>query len=187
MMRGPRNLLWVLPVAVVVFAPLWWGAAGDFFSPHSDLVGKHAETGQRPQVFLMDDVLLRQHSNGVEEWNIRSQHVMSLDSGETLLFDGVIADLFRDGAVLFHIVSRAGRYEQPKKRLGLAGDVRVEHQKGAVLHTQQLYFLDRLAKITTKLPVRMISDGMKVRGNGFDYDLNSGTYKVNGRVVVDLE
>lgn len=187
MMRGPRNLLWMLPVAVVLSAPLWWGVAADFFSPHSNLAGERAESLQRPQTFVMDDVLLRQHNNGVEEWNIRSKHVSSSNGGETLLFEGVIADLLRDGVALFHIVGKAGRYEQEKKRLGLAGDVKVEHWKGAVLYTEQLYFLDRVAKVMTDAPVRMIGDGMVVRGNGFEYDLNSGTYNVAGRVKVDVE
>ena len=186
MMRGPRNLLWLVPLVMVVLAPLWWHAVGDFLSPHSDLVGSQGEAEQRLQVFVMDDVLLKQHNNGVEEWNIRSNHLSSSDSGETLLFDGVIADLFRDGAVLFHIVSKAGRYEQKKQRLGLAGNVRVEHKKGAVLHTEQLYFMDKVARIMTDSLVRMVGDNMKVRGNGFDYDLDSGAYKVGGRVKVDL-
>lgn len=187
MMRGPRNLLWMLPMAMAVLSPLWWGAASSFLSPHSDLVGKDATVEKRSQVFLMDDVFLRQHSNGAEEWNIRSKHVVSSDSGETLLFDGVIADLLRDGEKLFHIVSKAGRYEQKSRRLGLAGDVSVKHKKGAVLLTQQLYFMDRISKISTRLPVRMAGDGMKVRGNGFDYDLETGSYKVGGRVKVDVE
>ncbi len=186
MMRGPRNLLWAIPLLLLVFAPLWWHAAGDFLSPHSDLAANRAETEKRVQVFVMDDVLLKQHNKGVEEWNIRSKHVSSADSGATLLLDGVIADLFRDGAVLFHIVSKAGRYEQKKQQLGLAGKVRVEHKKGAVLHTRQLYYLDKVARITTKSPVRMVGDGMKVQGKGFDYDLNSGTYKIGGRVKVDV-
>lgn len=186
MMRGPRNLLWLLPVLLVVLAPLWWGRVGGFLSPHSDIAGNQGVNEKRPQVFVMDDVLLKQHNNGIEEWNIRSKHVSSSDGGNTLLFDGVIADLFREGAILFHIVSKAGRYEQKKQRLGLAGNVRVEHKKGAVLHTQQLYFWDKDARITTKYPVRMVGDGMKVRGTGFTYDLDSGAYKVGGRVKVDV-
>ena len=186
MMRGSRNLLWILPVLVVVLAPLWWDAVGNFLSPHSDIAGSKAETEKRLQVFVMDDVLLKQHNNGVEEWSIRSKQLSSSDGGNTLLFDGVNADLFREGAVLFHIAGKAGRYEQKKQRLGLAGNVRVEHKKGAVLHTQQLYFWDKDARITTKYPVRMVGDGMKVQGKGFEYDLDSGAYKVGGRVKVDV-
>lgn len=187
MMHGPRNLLWLLPVLAVLLAPLWWEAAGAFLSPHSDLAGNHAEAESRAQFFVMDEVLLKQQHEGVEEWNIRSKHVSSSDSGETLLLDGVIADLFREGGVLFHIVSKAGRYEQKKQRLGLAGDVRVEHRKGALLRTQQLYFLDKDARITTRYPVRMVGEGMKVQGKGFEYDLNSGAYKIGGRVKVDVD
>lgn len=186
MMCGPRNLLWVLPLLMLVFAPLWWHPAGGFLSPHSDIVENPAALEARQQVFVMDGVLLKQHTDGVEEWNIRSKQVSSSDGGKTLLFDGVIADLFREGAILFHIVSKAGRYEQQKQRLGLAGDVRVEHKKGSVLHTQQLYFWDKDARITTKYPVRMVGDGMKVRGKGFTYDLDSGAYAVDGRVKVDV-
>jgi len=186
MMRGPRNLLWLLPVMVVLLAPLWWDAAGEFLSPHSEIAGSRAETEKRVQVFVMDDVFLKQHKGGIEEWNIRSRHVSSSDSGETLLLDGVLADLFREGAVLFHIVSKAGRYEQKKQRLGLAGDVQVKHKKGAVLYTQQLYFLDKESRIMTRYPVRMVGDGMKVQGKGFEYDLNSGAYKIGGRVKVDV-
>ena len=113
MMRGPRNLLWLVPLVMVGLAPLWWHAVGDFLSPHSDLVGSQGEAEQRLQVFVMDDVLLKQHNNGVEEWNIRSNHLSSSDSGETLLFDGVIADLFRDGAVLFHIVRKNSGWVWP--------------------------------------------------------------------------
>ncbi|MDH4322489.1 MAG: LPS export ABC transporter periplasmic protein LptC [Desulfobulbaceae bacterium] len=186
MMRGPRNLLWVLPLALVALAPLWWGGAADFLAPRSDMDVKNAETNQRPQVFVVDDALLKQHTNGVEEWNIRSRRVSSSNSGETLLFDGVTADLFRHGRVLFHIVSKAGRYEQKEQRLGLAGDVSVKHRKGAQLFTQQLYYMDKLAKITTKAPVRMIGDGMELTGKGFEHDMKTGSYSVGGRVKVVL-
>ena len=187
MMRGPRNLLWMVPMALFVFSPLWWAGVGKFLSPHYELAGKGVETPQRPQIFVMDDVLLRQHVNGVEEWNVRSRQLSSSDSGETLLFDGVAADLLRGGAVLFHIAGKSGRYEQKQQRLELSGDVVVKHKKGDVLYTQQLYYLDRVARITTSKPVRMVGSGMVVRGTGLDYSLDSGTYKVDGRVEVDVE
>lgn len=188
MMRGPRNLLWMLPVTLAVTGPLWWGGAAVMLSPQSsDPAANRSRTEQRPQAFVMDDVLIKQHVDGVEVWDIRSKQASSFDSGETLLFEGIVADLYRDNEVLFHIVSNGGQHEQKKQSLELSGDVLVKHKKGGTLETQQLFYLEKTSRITTKTPVRMTGEGMEVRGEGFDYDLNTGAYMVSGRVKVEVK
>lgn len=187
-MRGPRNLLWLVPVATLVTAPLWWGTVGGFLAPRSDVVaGGQQETAQKPQSFVMDDVRFTQHQSGAVEWKIDSRHVSSANSGDVLLLDGVVADLFQDGVTSFHIVSKAGRYDQKKQELGLAGDVKVKRRQGGILYAEQLYYLDATDRIRTSSKVRMVGDGLNVRGKGLSYDLNSGSYQIGGRVKVEIK
>jgi len=186
-MRGPRNLLWQLPLAAVVAVPLWWGALAGFLAPPVGVTTGRAAAEPRPQVFIMDGVRFSQYRNGVEDWKINSRHVSSPNGGEILFLDGVDAKLLRDGATLFHIVGKAGRYDQQKQELGIAGNVTVQHRRGGVLSTEQLYYLDGIDKIRTPAKVRMVGDGLKVRGKGFEYDLKTDAYRVGGRVKVEVE
>ncbi|MDH5298499.1 MAG: LPS export ABC transporter periplasmic protein LptC, partial [Desulfobulbaceae bacterium] len=63
----------------------------------------------------------------------------------------------------------------------------VKHRKGAVLQTEQLTFLDAVDRFKTDTVVRMVSDGMEIRGKGFEYDLKGRWYRVDGRVNVDVK
>ncbi len=186
-MRGPRNLLWQLPLALVVAAPLWWGGLTGFLAPPTDTAPGRTDGGKRLESFVMDGVRFSQYQGGVEEWTISSRHMASSHGGDVLLLDGVDADLLRDGAPFFHIVGKAGRYDQKKRELGVAGAVTVRHRRGGVLSTEQLYYLDRRREIYSPATVRMEANGMEVRGKGFVYDLDHDSYRLDGRVTVDVD
>ena len=160
---------------------------GGFLAPRNSVVAGGQETSQKPQSFVMDDVRFIQHKSGAVAWKISSRQLSSANSGDVLLLEGVEADLFHDGASSYHIVSKAGRYDQKKRELGLAGDVKVKRRQGGTLYAEQLYYLDTSDRLKTSSGVHLVADGLDVQGGGLDYDLKSGSYEIDGRVKVEVK
>ena len=81
MMRGFRNLLWEVPLAMLLTVPLWLAPAGRFLAPRSEVAATvNGAARVRPRSFVMEDVRLTQHQEGVVKWKIRTRQVSGPDS-----------------------------------------------------------------------------------------------------------
>lgn len=184
MMTGVRNLLWLLPLALLVGWPLWGGPLTSFLAPRGGFdVAAQPRNGQ-VKSFSMDGVFFTQLKRGVKDWQITTDHLYTADDPDLMQMEQVEAAVFEKTQEKFHITSQNGVYDTKKEVLTLEKDVRVRSDEGFVVTSSRLRYYDKQRAIKTDTPVHIVGKDMDIRGKGLVYDLNRATYEVGGRVKV---
>jgi LPS export ABC transporter protein LptC len=184
MMHGSRNLLWLIPLLLVLGWPLYGGVVRSFLAPLE--IGESEIRAARPeepqQHFTMAGVRFFQEVAGVRQWRIDSQDLRSGDDDDQLLLDGVAAVLFRAEVVQLEIVAERGHYNAATELLELEENVRLQEVSGFVLDTPALTYDEKQGRVSSQAGVVVTSNDLRVQGRNLDYDLADGRYIISGAV-----
>ncbi|MEW6501336.1 MAG: LPS export ABC transporter periplasmic protein LptC [Thermodesulfobacteriota bacterium] len=182
MMAGSRNLLWIIPLALLLGWPLYGPPLSRFLAPRGDF-GKAGQAGEATKRFVMEDVLYLQEKGGQLDWRIRTNR-LATDAANSDLMElaTVRGTLFRDGAEHMQVGAAAGTYDSKNEVLNLRNNVEVLTADGYTIRSEQLAYHEKEKRITGSSPVRMTGKTLDIRGNGLDYDMATKAYVVAGRV-----
>lgn len=188
MMTGYRNILWLLPVALLLSWPVWGGAITRFLAPRGGLatslvVPPAAAAGGG---FRMDGVLFSQLQNGVRDWQIQAKQLYSGEDQDQLRLVSVEAQVFKNAERRFVISGEEGEYNSKKKILSMRNGVKVQAENGLLIQSDSLSYDDQTGKITTMAPVQVTGKGLDIHGKGMAYDMQQDAYEVGGRVQVEI-
>lgn len=187
MMRGRRNLLWSIPLLLLLGWPIYGGAVRSFLTPPGAgpeaAIGKAKPVKSEGQRFVMDEVRFLQALNGVREWRIDSRRMSSGKSESELLLDGVKALLFRNERQHMNITSNQGHYDTDREILTLSEAVRVVTADGYLITSSSLQYHEKPGKVTSHSGVEVTGKNLKVRSNNLDYNLKDGSYVLTGKVA----
>jgi len=188
-MAGSRNILWLLPLGVILFWPLWRGPVLRFLAP-GNVADSASVAGNRAtdegQSFSMEGVFFLQLKNGVKNWQIEAARLYTGEDPDRMRLEQVQAQVFQGERRKFRITSQEGEYDNKKKVLALEKDVEVHAEDGYRISAEALNYDDDARNIWTKSPVRITGRSMDVSGQGLLYDLKTGSYDVRGRVKMDV-
>lgn len=189
MMTGYRNILWLLPVALLLSWPVWGGAFTRVLAPRGGLavslvVPQATSTGAG---FSMEGVLFSQLKNGVRDWQIQAKRLFAGEDQDRMQMETVEAQVFKNAERRFVITGQEGEYNSKKKILIMRNSVKVQAESGMLIQSDSLSYDDQARKITTRAPVQITGKGMDIRGNGIAYDMQKDSYDVSGRVKVDIK
>ncbi len=185
-MRGTRNLLWLFPLASLCTAPLWWPYAAAFLRPRGDFGLAAPATLEQPRTYAMQEVILSQSRGGVEELEIIAQRVTTPHGESHLEMEEVKAVLFDRQRQPTRIVGGKASYDSGAQSLIIRDDVTVVSTSGYEMLTDSLEYQSAARRIATRDAVSIFGPALTVKGHGLSYDLDSGDFKVNGRVHVML-
>lgn len=180
MMHGRRNLLWLLPLLLLLGWPFYGGFLGALLAPpelHED--ASAAEAGRR---FVMEQVRLYQDQAGVRQWRIDTPRLQTGDNADELRLAAVTAVLFRDGQAHLRITADQGRYDSAVEALFLQDNVRLRGEDGFRLSTPALVYHESQSLVSSRAGVEIHSDEARVRGQNLDYDLAADHYAISGQV-----
>jgi len=189
MMTGYRNILWLLPVALLLSWPIWGGAFTRILAPRGGLATNLAV----PQAttpgagFSMEGVLFSQLKNGVRDWQIQAKRLYSGEDQDRMQLVTVEAQVFKNAERRFVITGQEGEYNSKQKVLTMRKGVNVQAEKGFLIKSDSISYDDQARRITTLSPVQITGKGMDIRGRGMAYDMQKDSYDVSGRVKVDIK
>ncbi|OGQ87039.1 MAG: LPS export ABC transporter periplasmic protein LptC [Deltaproteobacteria bacterium RIFOXYD12_FULL_56_24] len=188
MMTGYRNILWLLPVSLLLSWPVWGGAITRFLAPRGGLnanlvlsKAKSADAG-----FTMEGVLFSQLKNGAQDWQIEAKRLYTKEDQDLMQLEAVAAQLFKGAERKFLITAPKGEYNRKNKTIIMRNGVRVQAANGMVVQSDSLSYDEQTSMIATRAPVQITGKGMDIRGQGMDYDMRRDSYDVSGRVKVDI-
>ena len=191
MMAGYRNILWLLPVALLLSWPGWGGPITRFLAPRGGMdrsatlaMPQGAATGAG---FSMEGALFSQLKNGVRDWQIQAQRIYSGEDQDRMQLVTVEAQVFKNAERRFVITGQEGEYNNKKKILIMRTGVKVQAEKGFLVQSDSISYDEQARKITTLAPVQITGKGMDIRGQGMDYDMQEDSYDVSGRVQVAIQ
>ncbi|MBU4263421.1 MAG: LPS export ABC transporter periplasmic protein LptC [Proteobacteria bacterium] len=187
MLSGSRNLLWIVPLALLLTSPAWKPGLEEFLSPLGNLKVKPGNSVP-DKSFTLTDVQLSRYENGQVDLVLNAAKVRSGRRGmDSLLLSKVDALLFDKGRERAHITGGEGFYDADKRILTLVEDVVVIAKNRYELRADTLRYLIPYKTIKTAAQIFFKSKDITVRGTGMSYNLDSGAYRVGGRVVCDVK
>ncbi len=188
MMKNPRNLLWVFPLALIISSPLWKGSVEAFLRPRGGYDAKVAEAYKRhAQNFVMDNLTITLTTNGHLEWTIKSQRAFTGKSDREIGMTDVDALYTGKGKDPITITSNRGTYLMDERHLILIDNVVVLNPgKQESLYTELLHYYDATKMAVSPVDVKLHGPEFDLEAGRMDYDLSSDAYDFNDRVSVDL-
>jgi LPS export ABC transporter protein LptC len=185
MLKDPRNLLWIIPLAVLLAMPLWKPTASRILSPvrkEIDVPAPPSLTSKRAlSTSEMNGVQFEQSKNGAREWYLTASRLYSTEQDPDMKLEDVKA-LFGDNEAT-SIRSQTARYNADTKQITLEGKVVIQNDKGYVMQTDSLEYIAAEKKIRTTSAVNIQGSNIEVRGNQLLYDTATGNYRLLGNVV----
>ena len=188
MLKDPRNLLWIIPLAALMTMPLWQPLAADFLSPERRTAAPAAPTLTNTRALsssAMNGVQFEQSKNGTREWHLTASRLYSAENDAEMRLEDVKALFF--GAAgkneETRIRSEKARYNGDTKQITLQGEVVIQNDKGYEMRTESLEYLAAEKKIRTTSEASIKGRNMEVSGDQLLYDIASGDYSLYGNVV----
>lgn len=182
-MRGSRNLLWLVPLLLLLGWPLYGAGVVSFLTPpeirESEELRARQEQGQR---FNMETVRFFQEIDGALQWRIDSRELRAGEREQELLLRQVTAVLHRDGNEQMWIDARRGRYDTERELLELEDEVYLRDADGFELQTQALSYHEGEGRVSSRVGVEISADDLRARGRRLDYFLADGRYELTGQV-----
>jgi len=189
-MTAPRNLLWLVPLLLLVAYPLWRQPARLFLNPMTGAVdtGRPEEVAVAGRSAEMEGVFISQSRAGREEWHIRAAHLAMTDNENDLRLREVEVVLFgRPGEEkeprLTTITSQAGRYEGPARLLTLSGGILLQTDNGYTMRSENLAHDGNRDTITASQGVEVTATGIEASGRALHYNIDTGAFRLQDRVV----
>ncbi len=188
MMKDPRNLLWILPLAALLTFPLWKPFAADFLSPERKNSPPSVPTLTNSRILTsteMEGVHFEQSQNGVKEWFLTASRLYSIENDSAMTLEDVSARFFGSAASNKEtdIRSQKARYNTETKQLSLLGKVVINNDQGYEMMTESLDYLAVEKKIRTTSAVNIKGNNIEVSGERLLYDTATGNYILTGNVV----
>ena len=189
MIRGTRNIIWILPLLLFVSTPLWKQALTDFLKPRGGFDTSADLLASRSRTFSMEDVQMVQNNKGRDEWHVDVKHLYTeVEKENQLQLEDVSAVFFGSkesptGKKRTEIVSGEGIYDTDQKILTLSGGVTLRPENGNELRTRVLRYNEKERKMEASSGVSIQGDNFIVRGQNMAYDPDTGDFKVSGGVV----
>lgn len=189
MLHNPRNLLWLLPLLLLLTSPLWKPELTDFLRPR----GGHAtpdaglDDMEQMQRFTMDSIAISMSSEGKVEWVITAAQAFTGESDKDIGMVGVDASYTGTDQEKTRITSAKGSYDISESHLTLMEDVVIDkplsRQK---LLTNLLHYYNNRKVIVCPGKVELRGPDFSIRAGSLEYDLASRDYNFGNRVRVEL-
>ncbi|MFU8818508.1 MAG: LPS export ABC transporter periplasmic protein LptC [Desulfurivibrio sp.] len=183
MMHGIRNLLWLIPLLLLLGWPLYGGGVRAFLAPpplqESDLP---ARAEAPPQRFSMEKVRFYQDEAGVRRLRIDTPSLRTDQQSDNLLLAAIDAVMFREDREHLFVSAERGLYDTAAEVLHLEDNVQLREAEHLRLTTPALSYHEREGRVSSRAGVEISSAEIFVRGQNFDYDLEAGSYLLTGNV-----
>lgn len=186
MLKDPRNLLWILPLAALLTLPLWKPlAVGILRPPRAEINVSVPSPTKTLSISAMNGVQFEQNKNGTREWLLNASRLYSTENDADMQLEEVEGFFFgpADGKEKTRIRSQKARYNTDTRQITLLGKVVIQNDKGYEMQTDSLEYLAAEKKIITTAAVKIRGSNIEVRGNKLLYDTATGNYRLEGDVV----
>ena len=183
-----RNLVWLIPVLMIVTFPVWQLPIASFLAPRGLEESDVTPGTEKEHDFVMQKVLITQNQAGEKTAEIRARQAFTSDEPDEFVLVEIDSDLFDDQGDMVNIKADSGIYNTQTKHLILNKNVIVSRDsQKQQLFTDLLHYFDDKRIIDSPVPTRMIAEGAEITGSSLRYDIVTGQFLVGGRVHTTLQ
>ncbi len=187
-MISPRNLLWQIPLLLLLTFPLWKIPVGNYLSPRFGNETTKSQKKDTVHNFVLDKVNLFQNQKGNKSSKIRAEHAYTGKKPNDFILEKVDTDIIGEDGMLTNVKAEQGLYNTQSRNLQLSTNVVVYRPSDNFrLFTQLLIYNDATRMITCPSDTRLLGEKAEIRGTSLEYDLERGAYTVGGRVYCNFD
>jgi len=189
MLKNPRNLLWAVPLTLLLTSPVWHPMASDFLTPRGGYNPKLSQPQEESPMenFIMERVAITLTSQGMEEWQIDAERAFTGGRDHEIDMEEVKAMYIGNKRDPINIQSRKGSYRVDTRFLVLNDHVKVSKPtKDQVLLSDRLEYDDTTKKLISPGKVYIQAPNMKLDAGHMNYDFGSEGFDFTNRVKVVL-
>lgn len=188
MLKNPRNLLWITPLAVLLTLPLWKPFAEHILNPtrrQSEAAALSLASRAVKGSSAMEGVEFEESRNGTREWRLTVSRMVSRENDPDMLLEGVQGFFYgkTGNRPETRVKSQSGTYNAETRQITLAGGIILEDEEGYEVRTDSLVYSAAEKTMRTTAPVTIQGSNIEVSGSRLLYDIAAGKYLVEGNVV----
>lgn len=178
-----RNLVWLIPVLMIITFPLWRLPVSSFLTPRGLDENSVATGTEKEHDFIMQKVLFTQNQAGKKTAEIRARQAYTSEKPDEFVLVDIDSDLYDDQGDMVNIKADSGIYNTQTRHLILNKNVVVSRDsEKQQLFTDLLHYFDEKRIIDSPVPTRMVAERAEISGSSLRYDIVTGQYLVGGRV-----
>ena len=182
-----RNLVWLIPVLIIVTFPVWRLPVSSFLTPRGLEESSVASGPEKEHDFVMQKVLITQNQAGQKTAEIRARQAYTSDKPDEFVLVDIDSDLFDEQGDMVNIKAESGIYNTQTRHLILNKNVVVDRvSQQQKLFTDLLHYFDEKRILDSPVATRMIAERAEIKGSSLRYDIVTGQYLVGGRVYCTL-
>lgn len=183
-----RNLLWLVPLVLLLTFPLWKIPVASFLAPRGGLEKSSTAMHVKGYNFSMTGIQILQSEQNQETARIRAAMARSTSTPNVYVLEQVDADLIDDDGGITQVLAETGSFDVDDKHLELSNNVVINNRvENYTMKTDLLYYNgnDR----TVHCPGRSVlqGNGISITGTSLHHDMNTGAYTIGGRVYCTLQ
>ncbi|MCL2457271.1 MAG: LPS export ABC transporter periplasmic protein LptC [Desulfobulbus sp.] len=189
MIKNPRNLLWLLPVLLLVTSPLWRPPLAVFLAPRGGYNPKFAQPQEETPIqnFVLERVAITMTTNGKEEWQIDAERAYTQGDNHEIEMEEVNAMYIGSEREPINVESRKGLYFIDKRHLVLTDQVKVvKPLRDQVMLSERLEYDEADKMLVSPGKVTILAPNMKLNAGRMDYDFSTEGFEFSNRVKVKL-
>lgn len=183
-----RNLIWLIPLGLLISFPLWRMPLASFLEPRGGFDHEFGKRDDNTHNFVMERVVILQNQNGVKTAEIRAVEAETSDVPQEFVLTSVDADLFDEPGNRINVVAQTGVYNTDSRLLTLRKNVRIDQiAENQQLYSEELFYNDRERTMKSPGRTRLVGEHVEIDGGSLDYNLVTRQYQVGGRVYCVIE
>ena len=178
-----RNMLWLVPLALLISFPIWKYPLASFLEPRGGYDSSFEEQNQDEHNFAMDKVVIYQDKEGVRTAEIRAETAYTSETPNEYILTSVDGDLFSESGEKIDVIAEEGIFNTDTRTLTLKTNVVIHRpDQEQKLFSDLLYYFDESRKLISPGDTRLVGKKIIIEGSSLDYDVATTQYEIGGRV-----
>ena len=187
-MLKSRNLLWIIPIILLLCFPLWKVPIASFLEPRGGYDPNFGKQDRNVHNFIMDKVLIIQDQSGHKTAIVKADKAYTTDTPNEFQLDRVDAELFNEDNDKVNVTAEEGVYNTDTKKLTLKRRVHVVREsENQNLYTELLYYHDDTRTIESPSATRLVGENIEIAGGNLTYDIATNQYALGNRVKCTIQ
>ncbi len=182
-----RNVIWLVPLALLLTFPLWRIPLAAFLAPRGGYDPALAQNQPNTHDFTMNSVHITQSHNGKTTLDLIATRAMTGNTTNEFKMEDVNATIISDQGEPTYVTARNGLFDKASSLLSLVGDVVIKKPKDKYeIYTDLLHYNDKTKIADCPRATKLIGKKVSIKGGSLKYNTLTSSYDIGGRVYCTL-
>jgi LPS export ABC transporter protein LptC len=182
-----RNLVWLVPLALVITFPLWHLPLAAFLAPRGGYDPNLAQNRPDAHDFTMQTVHITQSHNGQTTLDLLATRAMTGQTADEFKMEDVNATVISAQGEQTYVTAKRGIFDKASSLLSLIDNVVIKKPKDKYeIYTDLLHYNDKSKIAVCPGATRLKGDKVSIKGGSLTYNTLANSYDIGGRVYCKL-